>query len=201
MSALDRLALFIDYQNAYRGAREAFGEEHDHHVVGQFDPMRLAKLIQTGQPRYPGARPRKLVSVDIYRGMPSSGKDRNGYASARRQVSRWNSLAANGTRLDVHTRTLDYRMGKPREKGIDVLLALDLAFGAAAKDFDVVVLFSGDSDLLPALERAHDSGVACETAVWVGGGRNQPKKDYLRWEHRFGQLDYDAVHDSFDYRR
>ena len=39
MSGLDRLALFIDYQNAYRGARQAFGEDDDHHVVGQFDPL------------------------------------------------------------------------------------------------------------------------------------------------------------------
>ena len=81
------------------------------------------------------------------------------------------------------------------------MLALDLAFGAANGDFDVVVLFSGDSDLLPAMERADASGVVCETAEWTGGGRRQPQKSYLRWEHRFGQRDYDLVHDSFDYRR
>ncbi len=50
-------------------------------------------------------------------------------------------------------------------QGTDVVLALDLAFGAADEQFDVVVLFSGDSDLLPALERAHSLGVACEVAA------------------------------------
>ena len=37
MSSLDGLAVFIDYQNAYRGAREAFGESDAHHIVGQFE--------------------------------------------------------------------------------------------------------------------------------------------------------------------
>ncbi len=202
MSGLDRLALFIDYQNAYRGARQAFGEDGDHHVVGQFDPLKLAKLIEQRHPSYPGARLRKLVQVQIYRGMPSSTKSRVGYSAARRQVSRWSRAAGtHGPRLEVCTRQLDYRTGTPREKGIDVVLALDLAFGAANGDFDVVVLFSGDSDLLPALERANAAGVVCETSAWTGGGRRQPQKSYLRWEHRIGQRDYDLVHDSFDYRR
>lgn len=202
MSSLDGLAVFIDYQNAYRGAREAFGESDAHHIVGQFNPLKLARLIQKRHPSYPGARLRRLVRVQIYRGMPSSTKSPIGYASARKQVNRWRSAAStDAPRLDVHTRPLDYRTGKPREKGIDVLLALDLAFGAADRDFDVVVLFSGDSDLLPALERAQASGVVCETAAWTGGGRRQPQRSYLRWEHRLGQRDYEAVHDSFDYRR
>ena len=202
MSGLDRLAVFIDYQNAYRGARQAFGEGDDHYVVGQFDPLKLARLIEQRHPSYPGARLRKLVQVRTYRGMPSSTNSPEGYAAARRQVSRWRrSGGASGLSAEVCTRQLDYRTGQAREKGIDVLLALDLAFGAADRDFDVVVLFSGDSDLLPALERAHASDVACETAAWTGGGRRQPRRSYLKWEHRLGQRDYDAVHDSFDYRR
>jgi len=81
-----------------------------------------------------------------------------------------------------------------------VQLALDLAFGAANGDFDVVVLFSGDSDLLPALERAHAAGAVCEATAWKGGSRHLPKKDYIRWEHRLLKRDYDAAHDPFDYR-
>ena len=152
MSGLDRLAVFVDYQNAYRGARQAFSDGDDHYVIGQFDPLKLARLIQQRHPSYPGARLRKLVQVWIYRGMPSSTKSPEGYAAARKQVSRWRRAeCGGGPRLEVCTRQLDYRTGKPREKGIDVVLALDLAFGAANDEFDVVVLFSGDSDLLPAL--------------------------------------------------
>ena len=94
----------------------------------------------------------------------------------------------------------DYRTGRPREKGIDVQIALDLAFGAVDDDCDVVVLFSGDSDLLPALERAASAGVVCETAAWATEGRRLPTKPYITWEHRLRRHDYDQAHDSFDYR-
>ena len=102
--------------------------------------------------------------------------------------------------MTVRTWPLDYRTGRPREKGIDVLLAFALAFGAANAEFDVVVLFSGGSDLLPALERANSFGVACEVAAWAGGGRRQPMRNYVAWEHLLARWDYDRVHDSFDYR-
>jgi uncharacterized LabA/DUF88 family protein len=164
--------------------------------------MALAKQIARNHPNYSGSRLRKLEQVRIYRGMPSATHSPKGYAAARKQVARWRQAAGpRGLRLDVQTRPLDYRTGEPREKGIDVLLALDLAFGAADNEFDVVVLFSGDSDLLPALEKSHALGVACETAVWVGGGRRQPQTDCVKWEHRLRHLDYEQVHDEFDYNR
>ena len=202
MARPDRLAVFIDHQNAYRGARDALGAaDADHHVMGQFDPIKLSKLIAKRHPSYQGANLRKLVQVKIYSGLPGSSRNPTGYAAARKQFSRWESITSkNGPKIEICTRPLDYRTGRPREKGIDVLLALDLAFGARDKDFDVAVLFSGDSDLLPALERAHSFGVACEAAAWKGGGRQLPKKDCIKWEHRLNRRDYDQVHDSFDYR-
>ena len=202
MTGLERLAVFIDYQNAYMGARQAFGVgQGDPHVVGQFDPLELARLIARRHPNHAGAKLRQLVRVSIYRGLPDASKSPTGYAAARRQVARWQSYGAgSGVRLDVRTRPLDYRLGKPREKGVDVLLALDLAFGAASSEFDVVVLFSGDSDLLPALERADGSGVACESASWRGGGRRLPQKSFLKCEHQLSQLDYTQVQDLVDYR-
>lgn len=198
----DRLAVFIDHQNVYRGARDALGAtDNDHHVVGQYDPFRLANLITERHPSYKGASLRRLVQVNIYSGLPGSHQNPKGYAAARKQFSRWGRAGGkNGPKIEVCTRPLDYRTGRPREKGIDVLLALDLAFGAANGEFDVVVLFSGDSDLLPALERAHSFGVACEVASWAGGGRRLPKKGYICWEHSLLQQDYDQVHDPFDYR-
>lgn len=178
MHDMDRLAVFIDYQNAYRGARQAFGVNNaGPGVVGQFDPLKLSELIAARRPSYPGAKLRRLAQAWVYRGMPGSFQSSVGYRAARRQVSRWLSASSgDGLQLKVRTRPLDYRTGRPREKGIDVLLALDLAFGAADDDFDVVVLFSGDSDLLPALERAVSAGVACEAAAWAAGGRQLPKR-------------------------
>lgn len=202
MTGLDRLAVFIDYQNAYKGARQAFGTgQGDPPAVGQFKPLELARLIARRHPIYSGATLRQLVQVSIYRGLPDASKSPTGYAAARRQVSRWKSYGSRASvRLDVQTRPLDYRTGKPREKGIDVVLALDLAFGAANREFDVVVLVSGDSDLLPALERADANGVVCESASWQGGGRRLPQKPFLKCEHRLTQIDYAQVEDPVDYR-
>ena len=202
MAPLDRLAVFIDYQNAYMGARQALGVgPEDPHMVGQFDPLKLARLIAQRHPSYKGANLRQLAQVSIYRGLPGSGNDPVGYGATRKQVSQWRSSSTGGSpRLDIHLRPLDYSLERPREKGIDVLLALDLAFGAAQDAFDVVVLFSGDSDLLPALERASAYGVTCESASWREGGRRLPRKSFLKWEHRLTQRDYSQVDDPTNYR-
>lgn len=203
MARLDRLALFIDYQNAYRGARRALGvDEQDSHVHGQFDPLKLARLIAQRQPSFSGARLRQLEQVSVYRGLPGASQDPVGYGAMRKQTAAWRARSPIGSspRLDIELRALDYSLGRPREKGIDVLLALDLALGASNGDFDVVVLLSGDSDLLPALERASSFGVTCETAAWQGGRRHLPRKPFIAWEHVLSPLDYSGVHDPSDYR-
>ena len=202
MSGVQRLAVFIDYQNAYRGARQGFGSgPSDPHVVGQFDPFKLAELIATRQPPDPNAKPRELVHVSVYRGLPGARQSPTGHKATQNQIARWNRTPIPpGLQAEVYTRPLDYRTGEPREKGIDVVLALDLAFGAANGEFEVVVLLSGDSDLLPALERAAGSGVLCETAAWVGGGRRLPSTPYITWTHFLGLSDFAQVRDSQDYR-
>ena len=71
MAELERLAVFIDYQNAYMGARQALGAgPDDPHMVGQFDPLKLARLIAQRHPSYEGAKLRQLELVSIYRGLP-----------------------------------------------------------------------------------------------------------------------------------
>ena len=52
MSELQRLAVFIDYQNAYHGARQAQGAtEESHFTVGQFDPLKLGCAHRQYTPR------------------------------------------------------------------------------------------------------------------------------------------------------
>ena len=40
-----RVAVFVDYMNCYRRAREAFTPGSRSHVDGQIDPLRLAELL------------------------------------------------------------------------------------------------------------------------------------------------------------
>ena len=47
-----RLVLFIDAQNTYRGARESFFHTDAPSANGQFDPLKLGRLIESrGGPR------------------------------------------------------------------------------------------------------------------------------------------------------
>jgi uncharacterized LabA/DUF88 family protein len=57
----------------------------------------------------------------------------------------------------------------PTEKGIDVAIAVDLIHLALRRQYDALVLFSGDTDLLPAIEAIKSLGLShLEVACWSG---------------------------------
>lgn len=190
-----RVAVFVDYQNVYRIARDAFGFGYDAHYRGQVHPQRLGlKLAGVADDR------RTLACVRMYRGSPSPTKDGKGAGAFDRQVHSWFQQPM--TR--VCTRPLNYRTDPPREKGIDVKIAVDIVVGAVRNEFDVCVLFSADTDLLPALEYvAEVKGLdAVEVAAWLppnapanrltlGGGNI--------WCHLLDERDYKHVADETDY--
>lgn len=82
------------------------------------------------------------------------------------------------------------RDGQPREKGIDAMAAAGVVLARAEYAADVVVLFSGDSDLLPALAGAHRIGATCETAAWSYGDRLLSHKAFINHQHMLGPDDY-----------
>lgn len=78
--------LFVDYQNVYRAAREAFCSPGAPAREGQVDPARLGELITSRRPA------RELIGVRIYRGQPDSRKEPRGSAIVERQCSVWRGL-------------------------------------------------------------------------------------------------------------
>jgi hypothetical protein len=94
-----------------------------------------------------------------------------------------------------------YADGSVREKGIDVLIALDIAEGASNNDYDVAILMSADSDLAPPLERAIRHGKRVEVANW----HSPTYESRLRvtgksiWCHLLGVNRYQEVADSTDH--
>ncbi len=104
----------------------------------------------------------------------------------------------------------DWPRTAEHEKGIDVQLAIDFVAGYIREEFEVGVLFSGDTDLLPALEAASEIAslggnrlLQPEVAAWgnrsrSGGRRLRPKGLNLHC-HWLGELDYRQVEDSRDY--
>lgn len=50
----------------------------------------------------------------------------------------------------------------PREKGVDVKIAIDIVLGATNDEYDTVILISSDTDLLPAIHYAQSQGKRIE---------------------------------------
>ena len=203
-----RVAVFIDYQNLYHGAREAFGDpKRDPPTLGHVRPHRLGLLLkQLGEDVDPG---RELCAITVYRGQPGPKSHRNLRSAFDRQVAAWRALPL----VTVKTRPLRYQptewsLGRPsrwrgQEKGIDVLIALDIAIGARDNCYDVAVVASADSDLIPAIEVALDEDKRVETATWFSptlSRRPLTVAGRHMWNHRLDRQRFEHVRDDTDYR-
>lgn len=194
---MTRVAVYIDYQNVYKSARRCFG--HDEQSLpgchGQFNPQRLGLLaVERGRIVDPA---RELEFVKVFRGEPSAVQTRTGQAAAQRQHERWRSL----NRVSVLTRPL---AGTPphsiREKGIDVLMALGIALDARDDLYDVAVVCSRDTDLIPALAEAQRAGKRVEVQAWRGSSNRLNVPGSRVHCHWFNQHDYDGfLADLVDY--
>src|SRR5215813_2023055 len=80
----DRAVVFLDWQNVYKGAREAFCAPLAPYWEGQVDPVALAQHLAADSPY-----DRELQQVRIYRGRPDSSLDPKGYAASSRQAGVW----------------------------------------------------------------------------------------------------------------
>jgi uncharacterized LabA/DUF88 family protein len=202
----DRLMLFVDYQNVYRGARDCFHPEPSvHHVAGQVVPVLVGEhIVATDSPD------RELVGVRVYRGLPEATRDSHGNAACTRQIEAWST----DPRVTVITRPLRYPRGwpdrcrpgeKPQEKGVDVALAVDFVRMALEDQYDVGVLMSTDTDLKPALETVVNfTEKRVEVAAW-GGGRRYDQRLTINgvrlWCHWLRREVYQKVCDLTNYSR
>ena len=193
----DRIVLLIDAQNAYMSARRVFGNPtYDPPEFGQFHPMTLASMLVT---RKAGA---VLDSVHVFRGRPNRHIDPRGYQANLKQCQAWASAG-----VYVHARQLRYLGSKPtpadgEEKGVDVELAVHLVSTALRGAVDGVILFSADTDLIPAVDEAlARSSVRIEVTGWHNGKRgerlNVPGRSL--WCHWLDKNDYSSVEDPTQY--
>lgn len=204
----DRVVLFLDWQNVYRGAREAFCERGAPHWDGQVDPLALGRLIAADSPF-----DRDLHQVRVYRGQPDASRDPRGYAANARQAAAWRRSPM----VEVTMRPLRYPSGwphshqlgeRPQEKGIDVALAVDFVRMAVAGEFEVGVLMSTDTDLKPALEAVAAltpiRGVRAEVAGWscaTGYSRRLSISQRRLYCHWLDERAYEHVADPTDYSK
>jgi len=195
-----RVVVFIDYQNVYMGARSAFDLARAPSTNGQINPLALGQLLveRSGSDRF-------LAGVRVYRGLPSLSRNPIGGRAAMLQKQAWQREPL----VEVTTRPLAYRHdGSAIEKGIDVALAVDVVAMAMADEFDIGIVFSADSDVLPALEVVGRRTLEkrMETALWKpNGGRLTPLRFSQGlglsqpWCHFLDRSCYELVADEFNY--
>ena len=146
--ATKRAIAFVDGQNLYRAAKEAFG-----HHWPSYNVKALAQKVCNDQEW-------QLEQVRFYTGVPDSADDPFWHAWWAKK------LAVMGTRgIHVFWRPLRYRNEEVdlpggrtttvlvgREKGVDVRLALDVVHLALDSKYDVALIFSQDQDLSEAAD-------------------------------------------------
>lgn len=192
----DRVAVFLDYQNVQGTARRCFHPRSSPPHAGQIDPAAVARLLVARRPR-----PSELVDVRVYRGRPSPDRQPGAAAANDRQAAHW----ADNLGITVIRRPLSYRTENGglvvQEKGVDVALAVDLVRLAITGAFDVAILFSRDTDLMPALETIRALRAAwVEVAGWANSSRLR-FTDGGPWCHSLDQEDYLQVRDATNYTR
>ena len=199
---IKRAISFIDGQNLYRHAKDAFGHHHPN-----YDPRLLADAV---------CAERGWVNhgIRFYTGVPSVDRAPtwHGYWTKR--------LTAMGrSGIAVTSRPLRYRVERirlpdgtvhelpvEREKGIDLRLGLDIVSMARNGEFDVAIVFSQDQDLAEVAREVRDISRSANRWLKVvsafphgpaaSSGRGIDRTDWFRMDREF----YDACLDPRDYR-
>lgn len=195
---MDRVAVFIDYQNVHLTAYEKFAPFGVELETSHINPAKLGQLIVDRRP-YEST----LIDVRVYRGLPSIERQRTAAMANERQADAWQRQ----TVTSVYRRPLRYPFDWPnssaQEKGVDVALAIDFVRLASEKCYNVGILFSRDTDLVPCLETVFDLRLAhIEVASWEGCGRLRLPggNGSALWCHWLTHDDYKTVMDQTDYR-
>jgi uncharacterized LabA/DUF88 family protein len=192
--------VLIDYQNVHLTARDTFAPPRTDARDTLVSPAAFAdRIAHVRASTAPSVEPAEIASVRVFRGVPSNANQPRLYSAAQAQRSQW----TRDGRVQVHYRTLRYGnwpAEPPREKGVDVHLAVELVrIALLAIDVDVVIVASHDTDLEPALEMAAQAGrVAVETAGWAGCRRLRVPDVAIR-HTSLDSADFMAVRDRRDY--
>ncbi len=208
--AVKNVMAFIDGQNLYQHAKEAFGHHHPN-----YDPVKLHKAVCA-------ARDWRPTLTRFYTGVPSQIESPMWAAYWSNRV-----IALKRAGVSVTTRNIRYRKTQvvaengepilelngtpktvttPQEKGIDVRLALDLVSLARKRQFDIALIFSQDQDLQEVVQEIADISkeqqrpisVACAfpSGPNASTARGIDKTDWFQMDQAF----YEQCLDPRDYR-
>ena len=162
---MDKVAVFLDYENVHRTGHQLFANVGEPLYETVVNPLQVAERLVAK--RRDGGM---LSSVNVFRGRPVPAYQPKPASANDVQAAAWEV----DERVTVIRRDLKYEIDDDdsftaREKGIDVSLAISVVEGSLDHDFDVAIVFSGDTDLSPALELVFRRRlVHLEIAAWAG---------------------------------
>ena len=186
-----RACLLIDYQNIHLTGHDAFCPEGVPRHESLLLPGSYAQQIEDVRAAMAPSEVAQahIDRIVVFRGMPSNRKQPESYSRSQAQFSQWSV----DRRVEIAKRPLRYPPGWPdvpaQEKGIDVMLAVELIQVAMGGEFGVVIVATHDTDLEPAIETAEGLGsTVVETAGWQGrkllrGGRGDRWHTFLNGAH------------------
>lgn len=193
---------FIDGQNLFRHAKDAFGHHHPN-----YDPLKLTAAVCA-------ANGWTVAEVRFYTGVPQADREEMWHGYWMRRLTQMRRAG-----ITVTSRQLHYRVEKitlldgsehnvpiSREKGIDLRLGLDVVRLARNGDFDVAVIFSQDQDFaevareIREISQSQERWIKLVSAFPDGGGTTRSRgingADWFRMDRTF----YNECLDSRDYR-
>ena len=197
-----RATTFIDGQNLFYAAKEAFG-----YTFPNYDVKALSETVC----RQCGCT---LTQARFYTGIPDSADDaaKNHFWSGKLAVMGRQGIQVISRPLRYRNKTVRLPDGSTHsflageEKGIDVRIALDIIRLARRSEYDVAVIFSQDQDLSEVA--AEIRTVAQEQNRWIRvvsafpfspTVRNRRGVNKTDW-FRIDRATYDTCIDRRDYR-
>jgi hypothetical protein len=193
---------FFDGQNLFRHAKDAFKHYHPN-----YDPQKMHAAVCAANGWTPNL-------VRFYTGVPDSGVAPMwaGYWSNRILAMKRCGIHTTTRPIKYHTETviLDDETSRevivPREKGIDVRLALDVVSCAREGQYNIAVIYSQDQDLCEVVQEVKAISIASDRWIKVACAfpdgpnattrRGIDKTDWFRMDEAF----YNACLDPHDYR-
>jgi len=199
---IKRTYAFIDGQNLFYGAKEAFGYSYPN-----YDPIALAKSICKGQGW-------KLTKIFFYTGVPEKSDNPTWNHFWNRKLSLMGKAGIVTFKRPLRYRNQTIKTPEAKhitvlvgqEKGIDVRIALDVVKNARKRLYDVAVIFSQDQDLSEVADEV--KAISIDQNRWIKvacafpvspTSRNKRGINGADWI-RIDKTSYDSCIDPRDYR-
>lgn len=186
----DRVAALLDYENVLRGGWELYGRGREIYQCVP-EPSLVADAIGVAR-----GQASTVTAIYVFRGRPDPRKQPLPGSANDRQAAQW---VRRDPRVRMVRHPLAYR-GWPRlppvEKGVDVALAIELVRLTLQESqlYEALVVFSGDTDLRPALDLCRKiGGPVIEVACWDGAKSLQIPGTAALPCHDLGEADWRKV--------